>query len=116
MQVARGNVRPATAVSQIPTDFPQVPNITSRASRGANAFTSCENTQLAKFLVSLSQQIGNCNLTNLLLSTEQRFAKICSNSIIVTLRTARRQRDKFINHLDFQQIRLTTLNFPGYFL
>src|SRR5438876_3038562 len=115
MQVARGNVRPATAVSQIPTDFPQVPNITSRASRGANAFTSCENTQLAKFLVSLSQQFGNWRLTNLLESPAQRSANIRSNGIIVPVRTARRLWDNFVHNFEFQQILRSQLECLGCF-
>src|SRR5207247_4761363 len=115
MQVTRGNVTAATAVSQTPTDFPQVPNITSRASRGANAFTSCEDSQPAKFLISPFQQIGNWNLRNLVESMAQRFAKIRGNGIIVPMRAALRLRDNFIHNFEFQQILRSQLECLGCF-
>src|SRR5439155_13624548 len=115
MPVVRSTVTAATAVNHTPTDFPQVPNITSRASRGANAFTSCENTQLAKFLVSLSQQIGNWKLRNLLESPAQRSANIRSNRIIVPVRTAVRLWDNFVHNFEFQQILRSQLECCGGF-
>src|SRR5438552_4189812 len=104
MAVARGNVTAATAASQTPTDFPQVPNITSSASRGADAFPACEHTKSAKFLISPFQQSGNWNLRNLLESMAQRFAKIPSNGIIVPMCAAIRLGDNFVHDFEFQQI------------
>src|SRR6266478_9930677 len=47
-------VTAANALSQqTPTDLPQVPNITSNASRGGNGFAVGKDTQPAKFLISL---------------------------------------------------------------
>src|SRR6266571_3931102 len=104
MPVVRSTVTAATAVNHTPTDFPQVPNITSSASRGADAFFSCEDTQPSKFLISPLQQIGNRNLRNLLESMAQRFANIRGNGIIVPMCAALRLWDNFVHNFEFQQI------------
>src|ERR1043166_9227611 len=96
------SVTAATAASQTETDFPQVPNITSSASRGADAFSSCKHTKPAKLLVSLFQKFGNWNLRKSLASTVQRFAKIRCNGLIVPMRTALRLGDNFVHHFEFQ--------------
>src|SRR6266498_6023348 len=112
MAVARGTVTTAAAVSQTPTDFPQVPNITSSASRG---FSSCEHTKPAKLLISFFQKFGNGNLRNLVESMAQRFAKIRGNGIIVPMRAALRLWDNFVHNFEFQQILRSQLECLGCF-
>src|ERR1044071_3799375 len=115
MVVARGNVTAATAASQTPTDFPQVPNITSSTSRGADTFFPCEHTQPAKFLISLFQQLGNWNLRNLLESMAQRFADIRGHGIIIPMRAALRLWYNFVHNFEFQQILRSQLEGLGCF-
>src|SRR5262245_28489568 len=102
MAFALASVTAATAASHTPTDFPQVPNIISSASRGADAFSSCKHTKPAKLLVSFFQKFGNWNLRNLLKSMVQRFAKIRCNGLIVPMRAALRLGDNFVHHFEFQ--------------
>src|SRR5437773_3618028 len=106
----------ATALSQQkPTDFPQVPNITSGASRGGDAFSSCEDAQPAKFLISFFQKFGNWNLRKSLTSTVQRFAKTRCNGLIVPMRTALRLGDNFVHHFEFRQMVRSQLECLGGF-
>lgn len=115
MPVVHSNVTAATAVNHTPTDFPQVPNITSSASRGAGGFSSRKHTQPAKFLISPFQQIGNWNLRNLLESVAQRFTKIRGNGIIVPMRAALWLWDNFVHNSEFQQILCSQLERLGCF-
>src|SRR6266496_5552204 len=78
-----GKAKAASALSQTPTNLPQVPNIRSRASRGGGGFAFGEDTQAAKLSISFFQQFVSWNLRNLLQRPAQSYAKIGSNRIIV---------------------------------